>query len=179
MSLFTSYIPFSQLQKKSTIVLSFLASACLRLWHLQHHHRPTNKCKYISTKLRKKSSKWCIEDLKLTSFIYFLVSAPAISLPPFVQINVMNQLAAFIASLADEVMSFTDMPNFTFLIVLTCVHPVFSKIKVVPRDATNAQYSPWLLMTSSKASTSFVMHFKVPSKFPSAYSVFLEATLTE
>jgi hypothetical protein len=45
--------------------------------------------------------------------------------------------------------------------VFACVHPAFKNAAVVPREANRAQKSPCLVITSSRASTSFLMCLKV------------------
>jgi hypothetical protein len=94
---------------------------------------------HISIQVKKESSKCNIEDLKLTSPICFLALALAISLPPFNQINVINRLATFMASLVGVVMSSTSMSKFTFPTTLTCAHPAFSRIENLPQEATTTQ----------------------------------------
>jgi hypothetical protein len=96
-------------------------------------------CKYITIHAEQGSTKCSVKVLKLTSSIYFLASATTISLPPFDQINVINHLAIFMASLVGEVMSSTAMLNCTLPTDLTCVHLAFSKIEGVHQDATIVQ----------------------------------------
>jgi hypothetical protein len=51
-----------------------------------------------------------------------------------------------------------DRLKFDLLTTLAWLHPTFMKVAAVPREATSAQKSPWLVMTSSRTSTSFSMH---------------------
>lgn len=54
------------------------------------------------------------------------------------------------------------MPKFGLLTALAWLHPAFLKAAAIPREATSAQKSPWLVMTSSRTSTSFSTHSSAP-----------------
>jgi hypothetical protein len=51
-----------------------------------------------------------------------------------------------------------DILKFGLLTVLAWLHLALMKAAVVPQEATSAQKSLWLVMTSSRTSTCFSMH---------------------
>jgi hypothetical protein len=80
-------------------------------------------------------------------------SSPAKSRPPFVQICVINLLPMLRASLGISTKSVEDRLKVGLFTIFVCVQPAFINATAVPREASRAQKSPCLAITSSSAST--------------------------
>jgi hypothetical protein len=69
-------------------------------------------------------------SLKYTSSKSSQASAPARSMPPFIQISVINRLATFLASVDVVAISFEEISKFGFPTVFRWEHPTFSRSKM-------------------------------------------------
>jgi hypothetical protein len=92
----------------------------------------------------------------------FRASFPASSRPPFAQIWVINLLPMLRALAGISTRSDGERLKFGLLTAVAWLHPAFMKAAAVPREATSAQKSPWLIMTLSRTSTSFSTHSSAP-----------------
>jgi hypothetical protein len=78
-----------------------------------------------------------------------------------------------------SVKSAGDKLKLGLLTIFPCVQPVFMKATAVPREASRAQKSSCLAITSSSASTSPSMCSKVPGRSSTEGSNFSELAPTE
>jgi hypothetical protein len=72
-----------------------------------------------------------------------------------------------------------DKLKFDLFTIFPCMQPAFIKATAVPREASRAQKSPCLAITSSRASTSLSICSKVLGKSSTEGSNFLELAPTE
>jgi hypothetical protein len=88
-----------------------------------------------------------------TGFSRLRASSLANSRPPFAQICVMNLLPMLRAILGMSTKSDADRLKFGLFKIFACVQPAFKNVAAVPREASRAQKSPCLAITSTSAST--------------------------
>jgi hypothetical protein len=91
----------------------------------------------------------------------------------------MNLLPMLRARLGISANSAGDRLKFSLFTIFPCVQPAFIKATAVPREASRAQKSPCLAMTSSSASTSLSICSKVLGKSSTEGSNFSELAPTE
>jgi hypothetical protein len=100
----------------------------------------------------------------VTSLRWFRASSPAFSRPPFVHITFINLFAMLRARLGISSRIAGDRLKLGLLIIFPCSQPDFKNATVVPREATRAQKSSCLAITSSRSSISPSMCPKAPGR---------------
>jgi hypothetical protein len=91
----------------------------------------------------------------------------------------MNLLPTTQASVGISTRSDGDRPKFGLFMTLTWLHPAFMNAASMPREATRAQKSLCLVMTSSRASTSFSICLRAPGISSIEGVIYLDADPTE
>jgi hypothetical protein len=92
----------------------------------------------------------------------FRASSLANSRPPLAQIWVINLFPMLRALVGTSTRSDDERLKFGLLTALAWLHPAIMKPPAVPREATSAHKSPRPVMTSSRTSTSFLIHSSAP-----------------